>query len=224
MRKIRFVTGIAMLALMSAGAWAQVQVNDKEWAGLSTTEQQKITDILTASKLLSAGEQITPSGAARPSSEVVAAAAGTPETAVEVNAAEWNSLTPQERNQITEIMKGSKLIQADQAITPSERALPSLERLAQAAGVPAPTAGGPTPTTGGALQCFARDAQGRTQVIVCPPGLEPQLFGIPGFICRPGCDAAAAIAGAACATLTGPAIPVCLAAAEAGRRLCRSRC
>jgi len=226
MRKISFVTGIAVLALMSAEAWAQVQVNDKEWAGISTTEQQKITEILRSSKLLSAGDQITPSSAARPSSELVAALAGTPETAVEVNAAEWNGITPQERSQITAIMKASKLIQADKEITPSESAVPSRERLAQGAGGPPPTTTAPPPTTttGGALQCFARDAQGRTRAIECPPGLEAQLFGIPGFICRPGCDAAAAIAAAGCALFSGPAIPVCLAAAEGGRHLCRSKC
>jgi Zn-dependent metalloprotease len=37
--------------------------------------------------------------------------------------------------------------------------------------------GGPSPTTGEA-GCFARDAQGNTQAIPCPPGLQAQLFGL----------------------------------------------
>lgn len=50
-----------------------------------------------------------------------------------------------------------------------------------------------------------------------------QAFAIPGWICRAGCDAAAAAAIAAL-TLTGPALAAALAAIAAAREACRNAC
>lgn len=62
---------------------------------------------------------------------------------------------------------------------------------------------------------------------VLPTGrLQPNrsiLFANP--FCQIGCDSAAALAAGACSGLSaGAAVTACLAAAEAGRQYCRSRC
>lgn len=44
------------------------------------------------------------------------------------------------------------------------------------------------------------------------------------IFCTIACDAGQAAASAACAALTGPAVAVCLAAAQAAGDYCRSRC
>lgn len=43
-------------------------------------------------------------------------------------------------------------------------------------------------------------------------------------LCKVACDVAAKNAEAWCYANAGPALPVCLAAAEAARQLCRDRC
>jgi hypothetical protein len=222
MRKFQLAVGIALLTLVNVGAWAQgVEVNQKDWAGLSVTDRQKITEILKATKLLPEQEEITPSAAARPSAEIVAElAAPTPEAggAVEINASEWNQLAPNERDQITEIMRATKLIGADQEIVPSEKAPTSREKIAQSPRAAAPTTQAPT-------QCYVRDAQGRTRAIPCPAGTELGQPEFLGGLCRTACDVAAGVAAAACSGLSsGVGTAVCLAAAEAGRQFCRSRC
>ena len=47
---------------------------------------------------------------------------------------------------------------------------------------------------------------------------------IPNPVCKLGCNAAEAIAIAACGGLSGPAAGVCIVAAHAAADLCRSRC
>lgn len=44
------------------------------------------------------------------------------------------------------------------------------------------------------------------------------------IFCKLGCDVAEAAAVAACASFTGPAAAVCVAAAHAGGEFCRSKC
>ena len=58
----------------------------------------------------------------------------------------------------------------------------------------------------------------RAGVAADSPAPQDSIF------CKIGCDMAEAAAVAACATLTGPAAAICIAAAHAGEELCRSRC
>ncbi len=60
-------------------------------------------------------------------------------------------------------------------------------------------------------------------------GTEADIAGIkwpkiPNPLCRLGCNAAEAAAVAACAGLSGPAAPVCIAVAHTAGEICRSRC
>jgi hypothetical protein len=46
----------------------------------------------------------------------------------------------------------------------------------------------------------------------------------PAGFCKIGCDIGEATAVAACAVLSGPAAPVCIAAAHAAAEICRKQC
>lgn len=55
-------------------------------------------------------------------------------------------------------------------------------------------------------------------------GMSVELGGVPGWLCKLGCNAAEAAAVAACATLPPPANAVCVTAAHAAGKYCRSKC
>ncbi len=50
------------------------------------------------------------------------------------------------------------------------------------------------------------------------------FFGLDKPLCQAACGMAEAAAVAACATFTGPALPICIAIAHAAGNLCRKRC
>jgi len=56
------------------------------------------------------------------------------------------------------------------------------------------------------------------------PGVLTPAWHIPNPVCKLGCNVAEAAAIAACATFSGAAAAVCIAAAHTAADYCRSRC
>jgi hypothetical protein len=52
----------------------------------------------------------------------------------------------------------------------------------------------------------------------------PQAFSLSNPICSAACGVAEAAAVAACSALSGPLVPICVAAAHAAGEFCRSKC
>lgn len=54
----------------------EIKVNTNDWSGLSKEDQEKVTNILTATGLLPAGSSITPDANAKPATGLAPASAG----------------------------------------------------------------------------------------------------------------------------------------------------
>jgi hypothetical protein len=119
---------------------------------------------------------------------------------IDVNAAEWHSLTETDREQITSIMKEHGFLTGSDRIV-ADASAPSAKQVVK--------------TASNYLATVARDHKGISKAEVMPSAFN---------WCKAGCNIAEAAAVAACAVVPTPGNIVCVAVAHAGAEFCRSQC
>jgi len=119
---------------------------------------------------------------------------------IDVNAAEWHSLTETDREQITSIMKEHGFLTGSDRIVADASAPPAMQVCKTAAKH---------------LASVARDHKGISKAAAVQKAFN---------WCKAGCNIAEAGAVAACALVPTPGNIVCVAVAHAGADFCRSKC
>lgn len=126
-------------------------------------------------------------------------------SSIKVNEDEWNKLSEDERSGITKIMREHGFLSGSGDIVGDPSVPKAKDTVVQAASH---------------LKSSARATKSMALRAAGGKGTAPAGFNW----CEVGCDIAEAGAVAACSIYTGPAAPVCIAAAHAGGSFCRSKC